>query len=161
MREREGREGRWMKLKLLLRLVFHWVDEVWTENYESKRLTSNLWQWEMDNLFEILWDQERGPYQLFDMVVSWRVSFFILDSHELERQIFIHHRKSSLMRDVVMWRVNFSSTTWNHHHPRIYGDELERQIFIHWMNFLLLKDIWCWAGTSNIHPLDEFFTIEG
>ena len=138
MREREGR---WMKLKLLLRLVFHWVDEVWTENlweqeidikfmtvrdgyklkfYEIKRevyINFLIWWWPRESTFSS-W-----------IVMSWRVNFFI------------HHMKSSLMRDVVMWRVNFSSTTWNHHHPRIYGDELERQIFIHWMNFLLLKDI--------------------
>ena len=94
----------------------------------------------MDNLVEILWDQERGPHQLFGRVMSWRVSFFILDSHELESQLF-HPPQKILTNEGC-------------------GD-VKSQLFIRHMKSSPSKDIWWWAGRSNIHPINDFLTIEG
>ena len=95
----------------------------------------------MDNLVEILWDQERGPHQLFGRVMSWRVSFFILDSHELESQLF--HPPQKIFTNEGCGDVK--SQLFSHHMKSSpsedIGDELEGQIFIHSMNFWLLKDI--------------------
>ena len=87
------------------------------------------------------------------MVLSWNVKYSPTE------WIFYYWR----IYMVLSWNVKYSSTGWIFYYWRIhlYSDELERQIFIQSMNFLLLKDIWWWAGTSNIHPPDEFFTIEG